>query len=473
MWRSKDVAVLINGVLVGDPDVPAAGCLLDSRKAKGGGIFFALLGEKVDGHDFIVPAWQNGADVAVADKARLTSIFNVPPGKALILVDSVSQALHELARAWREAIGAKVVGITGSNGKTTTKDMVAAVLSRRYKVYKNQENHNNELGLPLTVLNAPPDTEILVLEMGMRGLGEIRVLTEIARPDTGVITNIGTTHLELLGSEENIARAKWELIAALPPAGWAILNAEDRQSVGKAKTDPHPVRFYGLNGAWTKAEVAGEALTAEGALGTAFTVVWGREKARIRLPLPGEHNVLDALAALAVGTVYGISLAEGGLGLERLELSRMRLEVLPGLWGSTLISDVYNANPVSMQASLRILKERAGGHPTVAILGEMYELGVASEPGHRSVGRVVAELGLNRLITVGALAEDIARGARAAGLGQEKIEVCATREEAVDKAGRVLQDLPPGAWVLVKGSRGMKMERVSAALQIAGRKGRF
>ena len=463
-WTSQEVARLVDGVLVGDSALSCAGCVLDSRQATAGSMFFALPGARVDGFDYIGAAWAQGAVLAVAarDSYRERPL-PVPAGKALVLVDSPLSALQILAREHRRALGAKVVGITGSNGKTTTKDMVAAVLGQRYRVHKNQGNQNNELGLPLTILNAPHGTEFLVLEMGMRGLGEIRALCAIAQPEAGVITNIGTTHLELLGSRENIARAKWELVEALPPGGVAVLNAEDEWSVRQAAGDAHPQVFYGLGGAYREPDIRGCSLEVAGELGTRFTAITAREQETVYLPLPGEHNVLDGLAALALGSVYGVSLAEGARGLRGLELSKMRLEVWPGVCGSTLISDVYNANPVSMQASLKVLRERAGARPTVAILGEMYELGPASLAGHREVGEAAAKLGIDELITVGGMAADIAEGARAAGLAAERIHAAGTRSEAVALARQVLA-VREGAWVLIKGSRGMKMEEITAGL---------
>ncbi len=468
VWTSEEVARILEGELKGDGRVQTAGCVLDSRQAKAGEIFFALPGEKADGHKFIKAAWNNGANVAVAAKSRVGEFpeaLDVPPGKALLLVHSPFEALRALARAWRQFLGAKVIGITGSNGKTTTKDMVAAVLEQRYRVFKNSGNHNNELGLPLTVLNAPEDTEILVLEMGMRGLGEIKALCEIAQPDTGVITNIGSTHLELLGTQERIAQAKWELIDSLPPHGTAVLNAEDSWSATKGNNDPHSRLFYGLEGKYENPEVRGYGLKPWGSLGTSFKVRMGEEEAKVFLPLPGGHNVLDALAALAVGTVYGVRLQDGCHGLKELKLSKLRLEVHEGFAGSVLISDVYNANPVSMQASLRVLKERAQDNDTLAILGEMYELGAESEHGHRSVGETLAALGVSELITVGALAEDIARGALAVGLSPERVHTCVTREEGVALAKDVLNRRRQPTWVLIKGSRGMKMEEVTAGLK--------
>lgn len=467
-WTVEAVARNAQGTLIGNPYLVVSGCIIDSRQAQGGEMFFALLGERVDGHVFMEAAWAKGAVLVIAEEARFRGSEKtpyVPEGKALLLVKSVLTTLHELAKAWRLKIGAKVVGVTGSNGKTTTKDMIAAVLSERFRIYHNKENHNNELGLPLTVLNTPLGTEILVLEMGMRGLSEIKALCDIAKPNIGVITNIGTTHLELLLTQERIAQAKWELIEALPDDGVAIINAEDLFSVHKAKQDHHVIRFYGLEGAFEEPNIKGTQLRPWGALGTTFDVSYRGEKTSVNLPLPGKHNVLDALAALAVGKELGVSLMEGCAGLGKLELSKMRLEVRSGIFGTTLINDVYNANPISMQASLQVLKERAGENKTLAILGEMYELGTLAESGHREVGDTLAKLGVSELITVGKLAEEIAQGARLAGYAEEHIKVTSTQEEAVTKAKDFLTQFGPRIWVLIKGSRGMKMEEITAQLE--------
>ncbi|MDQ7096166.1 UDP-N-acetylmuramoyl-tripeptide--D-alanyl-D-alanine ligase [Desulfosporosinus sp. PR] len=467
-WTAETVARITEGTLYGSQELEVRGCVLDSRQARSGEMFFALPGERVDGHDFMAAAWKNGAALVVGEKGYFQKRVQkpyVPEGKALLLVDSALEALQKLAGVWRLELGAKVVGVTGSNGKTTTKDMIAAVLSQHFSVYRNKENHNNELGLPLTILNAPPGTEILVLEMGMRGLGEIKALCEIGKPDIGVITNIGTAHLELLLTQERIAQAKWELVEALPAGGVAILNAEDENSVQKSRGDAHRVLFFGVDEGLRHPDIQGSRLTPKGALGTEFKVSFRDQKTDAYLPLPGRHNVLDALAALAVGTVLDISLADGCAGLKELELSKMRLELRSGIYETTLLNDVYNANPVSMQASLRTLKERANGNKTLAILGEMYELGTSAVAGHREVGQTLARLGISALITVGALAKDIADGARLAGYSENQIYITETRDEAARIARDFLAAEGTGAWVLIKGSRGMKMEEVTVQLE--------
>jgi UDP-N-acetylmuramoyl-tripeptide--D-alanyl-D-alanine ligase len=474
IWQTKTVARILQAGLMGDPQAEVRGCVLDSRLAQGGEIFMAFAGQKVNGFNYIASAWERGAVLAVAEVGKEgipPNIPEIPAGKALILVDSAKEALQKLAAFRRQELGAKVVGVTGSNGKTTTKDMIAAVLGQKFKVYKNIENQNNELGLPLTILNAPADTEILVLEMGMRGLREIAALCRIASPDLGVITNIGFSHLELLGTQDKIAQAKWELIESLPAGGVAVLNAEDLYSCQMAQDTQATVLYYGLEGQYHQPDIQGRDLSPRGLLGTSFTVSFADQAAIAELPLPGRHNVLDALAALAVGITWGIPLPVGVRGLAEMEISKMRLETMTGIRNSILLNDVYNANPVSMMASLGILQERAAGSPTMAILGEMYELGLDSQTGHRAVGEKVAELGIDRLITVGKMAEDIATGARISGFPENCLHICATREEAVSCALDVLAELPAGAWVLIKGSRGMKMEEITARLRLQEKEG--
>lgn len=465
MWDSGKIAEVLGGKLYGNKTVPFKGCAIDSRQVLEGEAFLALRGEKTDGHAFIDKAFEAGAAIVLADTARIEEygLPLIPAGKALITVRDSVEALQILARAWRREIDPFVIGITGSSGKTTTKDMIAAVLAQNYRVHKNSGNHNNEIGLPLTILNAPLDTDVMVLEMGMRGLGQIKALCEICSPLIAVITNIGTTHLELLGSQEEIAEAKWELINCLPEDGVAVLNAEDSLSVDKAKEAKIEQVFYGIDGKYTQPDVYGVDIQAFGSLKTQFQAYAGEEKAKVILPLPGEHNVLDALAALAVGQICGVHLEKGARALEDFELSKMRLEILPGIAESIIISDVYNANPASMRASLHILAERGRGK-TIAVLGEMYELGDAAISAHREVGQTVAELGVRELITVGKLAEDIAKGALEAGLSSARVHICKDCDQAADITLKLLEGRESNTWILVKGSRGMKMERVSDKL---------
>jgi len=341
--------------------------------------------------------------------------------------------------------------------------MVTIVLAQKYRVHSNKENFNNEIGLPLTILNSPHKTEIMVLEMGMRGLGQIKELCGICKPSLGVITNIGTTHMELLGSHENIARAKWELIDSLGENGVAVLNSEDLLSIQLANSTAINKIFYGTTGRYVKPDVEGSNLQISGELGTTFEVCFQGNKEAVELPLPGEHNVLDALAALSVGIHYGISLKSGAQALKDLKLSKMRLNIFEGILGSIIIDDVYNANPDSMKASLNVLAQR-GEQQSVAVLGEMYELGELSISGHREVGETVAHLGIDTLVTVGEMAEGIAQGARDAGLSEQRIHICSNCTQAVQEVMTILQRKGAKTWVLIKGSRGMKMEQITQKL---------
>lgn len=465
MWKSKIIARILEGDLFGSDSASFGGCTLDSRQVVDGNLFVAIQGEKVDGHSFIAQAYEAGAAIVIGERTSLkeTDLTIVPPGKALITVGNSLEALQSLAKAWCSELGPIVVGITGSSGKTTTKDMVATVLTQKYKVHCNKENFNNEIGLPLTILNSPEQTEIMVLEMGMRGSGQIKELCDICKPTLGVITNIGTTHMELLGSQENIAQAKWELIESLGDTGTAVLNAEDYYSVQLANSITLKKIYYGTTGRYYDPDVRGSDLQVSGKIGTTFEVDFQGSKETVDLPLPGEHNVLDALAALSVGSHFNIPLSQGAQALEGLKLSKMRLDIFEGIQESIIIDDAYNANPESMKASLSVLAQR-GGEKSVAVLGEMYELGDLSFSGHREVGNAVANLGINRLVTVGKMAEGIAQGAKDAGLSERDIYVCSDCEQAVYEVKGIIQRMGAETWVLIKGSRGMRMENITKKL---------
>jgi UDP-N-acetylmuramoyl-tripeptide--D-alanyl-D-alanine ligase len=458
-------AALTQGTLYGPASAPLTGCAIDSRAVKAGMLFVALPGTRTDGRRFIGAAFAAGAGVVLSGPGP----EQPPAGKALITTDDPLAALQKLARAWRERLQARVVAITGSSGKTTTKDLTAAVLAARFPVHKSEGNYNNEIGLPLAVLNAPAGTRILTLEMGMRGPGQIAALCRICPPDTGVLTNISAAHLEMLGSLENIARAKWELVESLPAEGLAVLNAEDEWCAALGGQWGGRKVFYGTTGGRIRPAVRASGLRAAGGgdLVTLFRAEadWDgrRESAPVRLPLAGEHNVLDALAALSVGLDYGVSLAAGAAALETARLSAGRLELRPGEGGCTVIDDSYNANPASVTASLGVLAER-GGRQTVAVLGDMYELGAAAAEEHRRVGAAAAALNIGALVGTGELGALISAGALAAGMNPACVATCRDTEEALAAARRILRRQGPGAWVLVKGSRAAGMEAISRAL---------
>ena len=435
-------------IIGGQTDLYCGRVSTDTRQIASGDLFIALVGERFDAHDFLPQAVEKGAAAVVAGQLPAEEI-SVP----LLLVEDTLYALQQLAAYNRRQFTLPVVAVTGSNGKTTTKDLIAAVLSRRYKTLRTMGNFNNHIGMPLTLLELDDTYGAAVLEMGMRGLGEIELLASVARPTIAVITNIGETHLERLGSVENIAAAKSEVLQRLHPEGTAILNGDDpwvRKVSGKFKGR---ILFYG-----TGADNDIRATDIRGIDGqaTTFTVHCLDRQAEIRLPVPGRHNVLNALAAVGVGLVTGLSLEQTAAGLAGAELTGMRLEILEtGTY--KIINDTYNANPASAKAALDVLADQAGGRRMVAVLGSMFELGERAEPGHREVGAAAAQKGIGLLITVGDLAGYIAKGALEQGLTAEKVIHC---EDTAAARAALQERLRDSDVILIKGSRGMKMEEI-------------
>jgi UDP-N-acetylmuramoyl-tripeptide--D-alanyl-D-alanine ligase len=457
------VAALTGGTVTGNEAALIKGAVIDSRAAGAGLLFVALKGQNADGHDFVSQALSQGAAAALVTQDFARSVGREPQGTLIAVTDTL-QALQDLAQARCKQLSAHVIAITGSSGKTTTKDLTAAVLGSRYRTHKTSGNYNNEIGLPLTVLNAPPETEMLVLEMGMRGTGQVAALCTLCSPETAVLTNIGDAHIEFLGSREKIAAAKWELVESLPSSGRAVLNAEDSMCAARAATWPGNEVFYGIDELYHTATLKAEDLRVGTGLHTLFRVRAGVESAEVALPLAGRHHILDALAALAVGRCYGISLAEGATALATVQLSGRRLTLLPGQ-GCTILDDTYNANPDSVRASLLVLRER-GGSQSIAVLGDMLELGDLTESRHRQIGAAVAELGISRLVTVGELSSATAAGALAAGYVREHIHHCPDWEAALPVVRELIDSSASAPWVLVKGSRAMRLEELSRALSL-------
>jgi UDP-N-acetylmuramoyl-tripeptide--D-alanyl-D-alanine ligase len=395
---------------------------------------------------------QGGAIEPALDSAGKT---NPAP---LLEVPDVLKALQDLAAWYRKQFSIPVIGITGSTGKTSTKDLLAAVLGPRYNTLKTSGNYNNELGVPLTLLQLTNKHQAAVVEMGMRGLGEIASLCQIAAPTLGVITNIGHTHQELLGTQDNIALAKGELLESLPADGWAVLNADDPWQVFLGQRCGVRAFYYGLQSA--TADIYATDLRSE-SNGSRFKVHLPQTAGEVWLPVPGQHNVTNALAALGAGWLLGMQLEEMTEGLAKAQLSAMRLSINPGIEATTIINDAYNANPDSMLAALNVLSDTAGSR-RIAVLGEMYELGDYAETGHRLVGTAAARLGVSCLLAVGKLAEHIAQGAREAGMPKALVATVPDNQQAIRLLEAYLQ---PGDVVLVKGSRGMHMEEIVAALQ--------
>jgi len=422
---------------------------IDSRQTGRGDLFVALTGEHADGHEFVPDAVAKGARGVLVQRAPGT----LSPEVAVFAVPDALAALQRLAAGRRERRRARVVGVTGSVGKTMTKELIAAVLESKHEVLKSEGNYNTEIGLPLMLLELTRRQRRAVLEMAMRAPGEIRTLCEIARPDVGVVTNVGPSHMDQLGSLEAIAAAKAELVDSLPEAGVAVLNADDPLVRGMAERTSARVVLYGTS---PDPEVRATDVASRGLDGVTFTLRWRDAHATVRLPVPGRHNVANALAAAAVGLDDGMSVDEVAEALGRAQVE-MRIRSLQGRGGSTLVDDAYNASPASMTAALDLLAEMEGRR--IAVLGDMKELGTAEEEGHQSVGRHAARVA-DVIHTVGELGGVIAAAAREAG----HRETCEwPSKEAAAKA--LSADLGPNDVVLVKASRAMAFETLVEELK--------
>jgi UDP-N-acetylmuramoyl-tripeptide--D-alanyl-D-alanine ligase len=474
-------------------DHPISRVVVDSRQVLPGALFVALPGERTDGHLYLADALRAGAVAAIAEPKALelglaASFVNnrgevllpaaepeaaavqvsagAPPAGAYVFVVSDSlAALQDLAGFWRSRMPVTVVGITGSVGKTTTKETAAGVLAMHYATLRNEGNLNNEIGLPLTLLRLTAAHERAVLEMGTYGLGEIARLCLLARPTVGIVTNIGPTHLERLGTIEHIAQAKSELVQALPDAGEggiAILNADDPRVLAMREQTRARVFTYGLD---PSADLWADEIFSEGLEGIGFCMHFGRQTWRVRLDMLGRHSVHTALRAAAVGlTDDGMNMGEIIAGL-RSERGNLRLMVVPGLRDTTLIDDTYNASPVSMLAALNLLDDVANDdHRAVAVLGDMLELGPYEIQGHWVVGGRAAQVA-DKLVTVGRRARLIAEEALSSGMRPADVYPTDSNEEAV----AILQGLMrAGDVVLVKGSRAQMMETIVDALSRPG-----
>jgi UDP-N-acetylmuramoyl-tripeptide--D-alanyl-D-alanine ligase len=446
-----------------------ADVVIDSRQVCPGSLFVALKGEREDGHDFIADAFQRGAIAAIVEKKPdigywildiRQALFQYPIPNiqypACFLVEDSLKALQQLAAYWRGKHTPRVVGVTGSIGKTTTKEVIYGVLSQRFRTLKSEGNYNSEIGLPLTLLGLEPSHQRVVLEMGMYDLGEIAELAAITRPHIGVVTNVGPSHLERLGTIERIAQAKTELVEALPADGVAILNGDDpwvRQMAARTKAK---VFYYGLGQA---CDLWANHIESQGLEGIRFRFHHGSETIHAKVPMLGRHSVHTALAAAAVGLVEGQSWEEIIDGLRGA--AQLRLLVVSGLQGATILDDTYNASPASSIAALNLLEELDGRK--IAVLGDMLELGAFEEEGHRKVGRRALDV-VAVLITVGERGRLIAEEALACGMERGEVFI---EEDNYSTITRLREIVAPGDIILVKGSRGMKMEEIVTALAIS------
>lgn len=460
------------------------GAVIDSRLALPGCLFIAMRGERQDGHDFIGQAIERGAVAVIAENSpslpcalyavnqpEATALGDWEPGLPICLIvpDSLA-ALQRAAAYWRRQHNVRVIGITGSVGKTTSKEVIAAVLSQRFRTLKSEGNYNNEIGLPLTLLSLVASHERVVLEMGMYDLGEIAQLAEIALPQVGVVTNVGPTHLERLGTIARIAQAKAELPQSLPPAeegGVAVLNSDDEWVMAMAGQTEARVFTYGLR---MESDLWADEIEGEGLEGIRFCLHYGQEAVHARVPMLGRHSVHTSLRAAAVGLVEGLAWEEIMTGL-RDQSAQLRLVAVPGPVGSTILDDSYNSSPASCIAALNLLDElgaRGEAGRRIAVLGDMYELGGYEEEGHKVVGRRAREVA-DLLVTVGSLGRIIGEEALKAGMPAQSVCLFETNAQAIECLRSLIVPGPTGDTILVKGSRGLGMEEIVTALQSGGK----
>jgi UDP-N-acetylmuramoyl-tripeptide--D-alanyl-D-alanine ligase len=445
--------------------------VIDSREAKPGALFIAFEGEHEDGHDYVADAFSRGAVAALVEKdvdvdgklidvtranVKLPAAWSLP---LVLKVDNTLRALQELGTFWRRSHrGLRVIGITGSVGKTTTKELAASVLARRYATIKSEASYNNEIGLPLTLLHLTSEHKCAVLEMGMYDVGEIADLARMGQPQVGVVTIVRPVHLERVGSFDGIVKAKTELVEALPPGpeGTAILNYDDENVRNMSKSTEADILTYGLS---SKADLWADQIEGLGLEGIRFRIHYGRETLHVKLPLLGRHSVHTALRATAVGLVEGLSWQEIIEGLRSVEPSaQLRLYAVSGPDGATILDDTYNASPASTIAALNLLDELGGRR--IAVLGDMLELGGYEEEGHGKVGMRALEVA-DVLVTVGRLGRIIGEVAVRWGMSPDKVHMVEDNDEAIALLERVVQG---DDVILVKGSRAMKMEAIVNAL---------
>jgi UDP-N-acetylmuramoyl-tripeptide--D-alanyl-D-alanine ligase len=454
-WNGNNKELMISGVTT------------DSRQAAAGQLFIPLVGEQFDGHAYLEQAIQNGAVAALWQKGREVpeSLSDVP----LLVVGDTLVALQRLAAAYRSELVVRVVGITGSNGKTTTKDMTAAILGTTYKVHKTEGNLNNHIGLPLTVLQLEEDTEVAVLEMGMSGFGEIELLTKIAQPDAAIITNVGDAHLLHLGSRAGIAKAKLEIALGLSEDGLLLYNGDEPLLETELGRSVLPVgivrRTFGLavHNEWSAADIVIESEAAS------FTAVYNGTPSgmgTIRIPVPGQHNVSNALAAIAIGRFFGVPAAKIIEGLRDLKLTGMRIQPVRAYNGAMILNDAYNANPTAVRAAIDLVEQLEGYTRKWIVLGDMLELGPEEQTLHFEVGAYITPGKADAVLTFGPLGQHIAQGVKSRFPNASASDVVRHFEEKEELVQWLRNKLQPTDIVLIKGSRGMRMEQIVQALEV-------
>lgn len=459
-WTVQKLIEATGGQLLsGAPQDPVAEISTDTRTIGPGDCFIALCGENRDGHDFIRDAQEKGATAALVSRSKEDLVLAASNKISLVRVPDTLYGLGELARFWRLNYSIPVIGITGSNGKTSTKEMLAAILGQKRNVLKNKGNFNNLIGAPLTLLSLRPEHEAAVVEMGINVPGEMARLAEICRPTVGLITNIHPTHLEGLQSMDLIFEEKSKLWAGLGEKDLAVVNLDDERLSTCLKAIRAKTVTYSLKDGAADVRLKGEVETGNGE--SSFYLALGSDTVSVRLGVLGLHHVQNALGAAAAAWGLGELPEDIAQGLCSYKPVRQRMQMHRLADGRTLIDDTYNANPASMLAAVQTVSAACLGRPVIAVLGEMRELGPQSASLHRALGRKVGELGISRLVTLGELGREILAGASEGGMRPIDCMHAKSHEEAVSW---IRENYLENAWIIVKGSRGMTMERVVEGL---------
>lgn len=450
----RDLLTAVGGTLIGPEtslDRTVSSVDTDSRDIHPGSLFLPLVGERFDGHTYIGSALEAGAAGCLT--AREPEHYQ--EGRFYIKVEDTQRALRDLAFWYKEQFRIPFVGVTGSVGKTTAKDMIASVLSVKYKVLKTEGNFNNNVGLPLTLLRLDRSVQIGVVEMGMDRFGEIDYLGDIVRPEVGVITNIGDAHIERLGSRENIFRAKCELLPHIRPGGLVVLNGDDPMLASLRGRTPVPAVFCGRE---EGLEYRARRLEGDGDSRILCQMTTPRMDRQVEIPALGEHMIYPALIAAAIGERFGLTQDQIVEGILRFVPTRMRMNILYRGDGIVILDDTYNANPQSMRAAISVLSDRRSQW-SIAVLGDMFELGPFAPALHTGVGECLGKARIDCLVAVGELAEHIAQGARNSGV--PLVYHCKDKAEAKPVLDQLVR---PGSTILVKASRGMELEELTAYL---------
>ncbi len=457
--KAEEIVKATGGKLLkGDPQTAVTGISIDTRTLSEGMAFFALKGEKTDGHAFLNDAARAGSAALIIEKEDiLLSDFSCPDSTAIIKVDNTEQALQELAAWYLSLFDIRKIGITGSTGKTSTKEMLFYILSEKYKTIRNQGNYNNLIGLPLSVFQVDKNTEAAIFEMGMDRLGEIHRLAEIVRPNAAIITNIGVSHLERLGSRENILKAKTEICDFFKKDNTLIVNGDD-----DLLSKNHSNGNYNFISVGKKegSELRIAELKDLSEKGIEFCLITGNKRVKYCINSPGVHNSTNGALAVAAALLFDVSMEQAALGLARFFSSDKRLNIISGN-GIKIIDDTYNASPDSMKAALEVLSSAAGIRK-IAILGDMFELGDEEEEFHRSIGEYASQKGINVLLSVGKNAKQISLGAQG---GKVKTSHFENKDMLI---AALPQWIIEGDTILVKGSRGMEMDEIVKYLKDTG-----